>query len=346
MPISSNFKFRKRLFVTLPILLFNLPLNSSLAADLTEYENCVLKNTLAASTDSLVSEIRKLCESSTNRNEQIIRLADQHSLINARIKIDQSNQFKPFTLMAFKPNYILPLVYNHSGYDASLYQQIADEQDISFDDFEAQFQISIKTPLAVNVFHKDISLYTGYTNRSFWQVYNKDISSPFRETNHEPELWLQTTRSTNIMGFDNRINMLGISHQSNGQSGILSRSWNRIYASFAFEKESFVFAIKLWNRFNENIATDDNPDITNFMGHGEFRVIYKSNSHTLSLMSRNNIESRFDKGATELGWSFQIGERKDLKAYIQIFSGYGESLIDYNQSVNRISFGIALSDWL
>jgi len=346
MSISINFTFSKRLFSALAILLFNLPLNISLAADLTEYENCVLKKTLAADAESLASDIRKLCESPDNRSEKIINLADQHSLINARIKIDQSNQFKPFTLMAFKPNYIMPLVYNHSGYDASLYQQIADNQDISFDDFEAQFQISIKTPLAVNLFFKDISLYTGYTNRSFWQVYNKDISSPFRETNHEPELWLQTTRSTNILGFDNRINILGISHQSNGQSGILSRSWNRLYASFAFEKESFVFAIKVWNRFNENATSDDNPDITDFMGHGEFRVIYKNNDHTLSLMSRNNIESGFDKGATEFGWSFQIGERKDLKAYLQIFSGYGESLIDYNQSVNRIGFGIALSDWL
>ena len=82
------------------------------------------------------------------------------------------------------------------------------------------------------------------------------------------------------------------------------------------------------------------------MGHGEFRLIYKVKNHTFGLMSRNNLESGFDRGATELSWSFPVGDRKDLRGYIQMFSGYGESLIDYNQEVNRIGFGISLSDWL
>jgi phospholipase A1/A2 len=279
----------------------------------------------------------------TNDNNNLF---NSKSIIDTRLNIDQSNQFKPFTLMAFKPNFIIPLSYNHAGYDASLYQQVLGVQDYLFDSYEAQYQISVKTPLAVDLFEKDIILYSGYTNRSFWQVFNSDLSSPFRETNHEPELWIQNNRSTSVLGFKNRVNMLGVSHQSNGQSGVLSRSWNRVYVNFAFEKEAFVFAIKLWNRFNENIETDDNPDITEFMGHGEIRVIYKSNNHTVNFMSRNNIESEFDRGALELSWSFPVGKRKDLRGYIQVFSGYGESLIDYNQSVNRIGFGVSLSDWL
>ena len=148
------------------------------------------------------------------------------------------------------------------------------------------------------------------------------------------------------MGFDNRINMLGISHQSNGRSNPLSRSWNRLYAQFDFEKESVVFVVKLWSRLSESISTDDNPDITEYMGHGEFRVIFKNENNTFNFMSRNNIESGFERGATELSWSFPLGKRKDLKGYIQVFTGYGESLIDYNQSVDRIGFGISLSDWL
>ena len=352
MYIISNINLKKvtvckvNRFLPKLVLLFGLSVNGVYAAELTEYESCVLKGVLSASSEQKVAEIVELCKKNLDEILSDKNSIEQISNIKIRLKIEQGNQFKPFTLMAFKPNYIIPVAYNHAGYDSSLFRQIPGEQDAVFDEIEAQFQISIKTPLAVNLFNKDISLYTGYTNRSFWQVFNGELSSPFRETNHEPELWLQSFSSINILGFDNRVNMLGISHQSNGRSNVLSRSWNRVYAKFAFEKESFVFVIKLWNRFNESSVTDDNPDITDFMGHGEFRAIYKNERNTFSFMSRNNVESGFERGATEFSWSFPIGKRKDLRGYIQVFSGYGESLIDYNQDVNRIGFGVSLSDWL
>jgi len=328
------------------LFVFCLHISHVCSAEITEYQSCILEKTRKADQQELANDIVVECEQYFQNPVVTEAGITSHSAIVERLKIDKSNQFKPFTLMAFKPNYIIPVAYNRTGYDSSAYQQIPGDQNTEFDDFEAQFQISIKTPLAVDLFEKDISLYAGYTNRSFWQVYNSKLSSPFRETNHEPEIWLQTTNSTGFMGFENRINMLGISHQSNGRSSSLSRSWNRLYATFGFEKESFVFVIKLWNRFSESPEFDDNPDITDYMGHGNLRVIYKKDRHTFNFMSRNNLESGFEKGATELSWSFPIGKRKDLRGYIQVFSGYGESLIDYNQSVNRIGFGISLSDWL
>jgi len=345
----------KNLFLTVTILLYvfsksvsaiELTADGLTAKELTAYEKCVLSKTSDAEADVLASSISYTCKMQTQSDDSHYTSSEQESAIDTRINIDRSNVYKPFTLMAYKPNFILPLSYNHSGYDSSLYPDQPDGTVTIFDDLEAQFQISIKTPLVAEIFNKNISLFAGYTNRSFWQVYNSDISRPFRETNHEPELWLQSVSRIDIMGFNNRVNILGISHQSNGRSADLSRSWNRIYTHFAFEKESFVFTLKLWSRFDENPLTDDNPDITDYMGHGEFHVLYKKNNNTFSLMSRNNIESGFDRGATELSWSFSIGHRKDMRGYIQIFSGYGESLIDYNQSVNRIGFGISLSDWL
>ena len=90
----------------------------------------------------------------------------------------------------------------------------------------------------------------------------------------------------------------------------------------------------------------DNPDITDYMGHGEWRVAYRRRGHVVSFMSRNQLESGFDRGALELSWSFPIFDYPYLKGYVQYFNGYGESLIDYDNKVNRLGIGISLTDWL
>ena len=59
-------------------------------------------------------------------------------------------------------------------------------------------------------------------------------------------------------------------------------------------------------------------------------------------MSRNNITSLFRRGAVELTWSFPI--QKYVKGYVQAFSGYGQSLIEYDHYTDSIGIGIALSD--
>jgi len=35
-----------------------------------------------------------------------------------------------------------------------------------------------------------------------------------------------------------------------------------------------------------------------------------------------------------------------VKGYVQVFSGYGQSLIDYNRYTNGVGIGFALSDWI
>ena len=105
-------------------------------------------------------------------------------------------------------------------------------------------------------------------------------------------------------------------------------------------------SFKPWYRIPEEASDDDNPDITDYMGHGELSAAYKWDKHVFSAMSRNNIESGFSKGAVELAWSFPLGDWPYLKGYLHWYSGYGESLIDYNSHVNTIGIGISLTDWL
>ena len=268
------------------------------------------------------------------------------AVVEERMLHDKEHVLQPFTLMAHKPNYILLGAYNNSGYDVTLYQEQFEDPSLSLDDVEAQFQLSIKFPLLVSLFGDTMDIYAAYTNRSFWQVYNSEESAPFRETNHEPEIWAQFHPGWELFGFKNSWNSFGVVHQSNGRGGTLSRSWNRVYAWITVERGNLAMSFKPWYRMPEDDAEDDNMDIADYMGHYELSATYKWQDHVFSVMSRNNLESGFEKGAVELSWSFPIWNYKYLKGYVQYFNGFGESLIDYDRRVNRIGVGFSLTDWL
>jgi len=149
-----------------------------------------------------------------------------------------------------------------------------------------------------------------------------------------------------LLGFTNAWNSFGVVHQSNGQGGNLSRSWNRVYAWLTLERGNLVISVKPWYRIPEESENDDNLDITDYLGYYELSAPCKLGENVFSMMSRNNLESGFKDGAVELSWSFSLGSWRYLKGYTQYFTGYGESLIDYNQYVNAIGVGISLTDWI
>lgn len=305
---------------------------------------CMADSMQRADDTMTIGDLRRQCQEQLKSGEYVAQ-APAEDIVSRRLRADREHVLEPFTLMAHKPNYILVASHNSSGYDPDAYRDAYDDPTLDTDDTEAQFQVSIKTPLAIDLFDT-FDIYGAYTNRSFWQVYNGDISRPFRETNHEPEIWAQFSPDWKLWGFSNTVNTIGLVHQSNGRGGDLSRSWNRVYAHFVVEKDNLALSFKPWYRISEDDDDDDNPDITDYLGHYELRGAYKWRDHVFSLMSRNNIESGFSQGAVELGWSFPLGDFPYLKGYVQYFSGYGESLIDYNQYTNRIGIGFALSDFL
>ena len=85
-----------------------------------------------------------------------------------------------------------------------------------------------------------------------------------------------------------------------------------------------------------------NPDITKYLGYGDITVVYAADGHTLSLIGRYNAGT--NKGALQGAWNFPLVRR--VRGYVQVFSGYGESLIDYNWRQTTIGIGVSLSDAL
>lgn len=262
-----------------------------------------------------------------------------------RRELELATDHNPFAITPHKPNYMLPATYNFTPGKFSVGGKPAE-----LEHEEMKFQISFKILLARNLFEDNVNLHFGYTNNSFWQAYNSEISAPFRDTNHEPELMLSYHNSVHIGPVQVLSSTLGFSHQSNGNSAELSRSWNRLYLQFIAEYNHWYYSFKPWYRLPEqkkrtinDIKGDDNPDISDFMGHFEFRAITFFEKHSFDFMLRNNFRSD-NKGAFEFGWTFPLSQR--LRGYTQIFTGYGESMLDYNESSTRIGFGIMMTNWL
>jgi phospholipase A1 len=206
---------------------------------------------------------------------------------------------------------------------------------------EVVFQLSFKARLWRDILGKDICLWAAYTQRSFWQLYNFDDSSPFRETNYEPEVLLTFGTRFSLLGFEVPFVQLGVNHQSNGQSEPLSRSWNRIVANVGIERGPLSVLVKGWYRIPD--ADDDNPGLTHYAGNGEVWAFYFLKKHRLGVMLRDNLNFRENRGAVQIEWSFPMFAM--VAGYVQYFLGYGESLLDYDHKVHRIGIGFILSDW-
>ncbi len=264
----------------------------------------------------------------------------EQSVLAKHWDLDERSRARRFVIRPYRSNYVLPLAYNNSpNMDASLDL----DPEARSQNAEAKFQISFKVKLWEDILGNDMDLWFAYTQLAFWQIYNKQFSSPFRETNYEPELLLNFRTDYDLLGLKGRMINVGLNHQSNGRSQPLSRSWNRVVATFGFERDRFNLLARTWYRIPENEKDDDNPDIDKFMGYGELWGFYYWKKHRFAMMVRNNLRPSDNRGALQLEWSIPLIER--VNGYLQYFNGYGESLIDYDKSVNRFSIGFMLVDW-
>ena len=274
--------------------------------------------------------------------------ADVPGVVTERVRAERRAAFNPYVLTAHRQNFILP-AYATTELNEDAYRDTGSGYDDDLQPVELRFQVSLKAQLnGSDLLLKDDSLSFGLTLEAWWQVYNASLSRPFRETNYTPELFYLKPLLWGPFGGSTSFT-LGLSHQSNGQGGELSRSWNRIYAGLIYENGGFVARLRPWYRIPEDEEDfpgdprgDDNPDILDFMGHGDLSLYLRRGTREYAALMRLNTAT--GHGAARLGYTFPLTPR--FRGLVEYFVGYGDSLIDYDHFQQRVGVGIALTDLL
>jgi len=271
-----------------------------------------------------------------------------------------------FGLRAYYPNYAIVSYTDQIPKGETKYEENSptpSPDGVGYIHTEVKYQISLRADYVTNWFGF-AQMWTGaYTQTSYWQIFID--SAPFRETNYKPELFVTFPffHKADVIGMKGIV--FGYKHNSNGQpvnnetnrtrpngpyEDSRSRSWNRFYAKGMFQWGHFYSEVTAWHRIKEEFATNDNPDLLDYIGQGEVELGYIHKR----LLTRLTLRPSFTKGHVtgELEMSYPVPISDNVFFYFQAFSGfdfhgnyggYGQSLIDYDQKVNQVGFGLSIS---
>jgi phospholipase A1/A2 len=222
---------------------------------------------------------------------------------------------------------------------------------------QVKFQFSIKFDVWPN--SSQHAVFVGMTAKSIWDVYRR--SSPFTENNYNPELFYtffhHRGRHDPPVGCHFFHERLGLEHESNGEDDEASRSWNRVYAESRFacygDEHGYAHAtLKVWA---PPVGTDDNPDIARYLGYGELALTAgtEGGDHwygeaDLTVRGQKGAGNRLAFGSVQVDgrWRplFFSLSRFTPFLFAQMFTGYGETLRNYDNPQTSFRVGVGFSD--
>jgi len=300
----------------------------------------------------------------------MLRIIDTNTSETA--KLVDASLYDFFGLRPYETNFILPVGYSTHKYPRpsstihpnNYTPEYLDQYGYYGKNTEAEFQISLTKMLMYNVFGWNEYLNFAYTQKVWWQVYS--ASAPFRETNYLPEMFIGLPMPQSVNeGYGLKLGKLGIMHESNGQDGYRSRSWNRIYLSMIWQWDNLFMTTRVWHKMTErkkyegyfeglpnsatgeyepNVKGDDNPDIEKYLGYGDIKLKYLYGKHEMGSLFRYNFGAGGkQRGAIDFHWSYPFLNSENTFWYVKFFNGYGESLIDYDRCVTKGLIGFSFS---
>ncbi|MFV0478076.1 MAG: phospholipase A [Parahaliea sp.] len=310
-------------------------------------ESCLLQRIQSANASTTVAQLREQCAAATRSQDHTLTTTEieadntpaSDNAIARRITREWRNRDHSYVITPHNPNFFLPFTHNTKP-NVEPFLEL--DPDAEVDKNEAMIQVSVKFPVAIDLWDSNTDLMVAYTNRAWWQIYNDEFSKPFRETNYEPELFLRHyTLNENKSWYVPEFFDFGYIHQSNGRSEPLSRSWDRILSSAAYQlNPNLSLLLRAWYRLPENDDDNELAGEYRYLGYGDARFVYTHNKHTFTMMARPGTEEI----SVEATWSYPIA--KHIRLMVYYYNGYAENLLDYNKKTERIGIGFSISDYL
>lgn len=219
-------------------------------------------------------------------------------------------------------NYFLPLYYQTKMFKSPY--------DKPYKKFEVKLQISAKASIVKDLFW-GVGAYFAYTQKSFFQMYSKSISSPFRSTDYNPELIIYKPFDFGLLV------RFGYRHLSNGDTGDMSRSMDFVVLDLVYRISDFRATLKAWAYIDK-----DPPDIHKYIGYSDLILEYSFLERNHLRLTVGNLIHNYKKykGNVKLEYRFDI---RHFGIFVQYFYGYGDNLNEYNMKKHAIGVGFAVA---
>lgn len=187
------------------------------------------------------------------------------------------------------------------------------------------------------------NLYFAYTQTTLWDIGSQ--SSPFRDTSYRPSLFYKWVGSgRNFLPDEWRV---GAEHESNGQGEPVSRSLNTVFVrpTWNFDMANGK-RLSFSPKIQDYLDKSGNSDIQRYRGYIDWQLRYgREDGLVLGGLYRLGTGGY---SSSQLDISYPISDRIFARTgafvHLQLLSGYGETLLDFNKkSDTQVRLGLSIA---